>query len=374
VSGLTRWLAAQRAARISGGLERRLVVRDESLVDLAGNDYLGLAADPAVVEAAIRAAREYGVGAGSSRLVTGNLAIHEQLQAELAEFTKRPAALAFSTGYHANLGAVTALADADTLIVSDAHVHASLVDACRLARGEVRIVPHNDVDAVREALAQRREARALVVVESIYSVLGDAAPLADLAKLCATHDATLLVDEAHAIGVAGEGGRGLAYNLDLAEPERLVMTATLSKALGAQGGVVLADPAVVEHLVNTARAFIFDTGLAPPAAGAARAALETLTARPELVARVRTHAAALAEACGVTPPAGAVLSVPIASPEAAVQARDDLAAQGLRVGCFRPPSVPDRVSRLRITARASLADSDVEHACRVLPTIISRGG
>jgi 8-amino-7-oxononanoate synthase len=373
VSGLTRWLADQRAARISGGLERRLVVRDESMIDLAGNDYLGLAADPHVVEAAIRAAREYGVGAGSSRLVTGNLAIHEQLQGELAEFTKRPAALAFSTGYHANLGAVTALGDADTLIVSDAHVHASLVDACRLARGRVQIVGHNDVGAVRVALAERVEPRAMVVVESIYSVLGDAAPLAELAALCAEHDATLLVDEAHAVGVAGEGGRGLAYDIDLAEPDRLVVTATLSKALAAQGGVVLADPAVIEHLVNTARAFIFDTGLAPPAAGAARAALETLAARPELVTRVRAHAVALAAACDVPAPAGAVLSVPIISPEAAVRARDDLAREGLRVGCFRPPSVPDRVSRLRITARASLADSDVDHACRVLPTIVSEG-
>ena len=373
MSGLSRWLAEHRAARVSGGLERRLVVREETMIDLAGNDYLGLATDPAVIEGAIRAAREYGVGAGASRLVTGNLAIHEQLQAELAEFTKRPAALAFSTGYHANLGAVTALADADTLIVSDAHVHASLVDGCRLARGRVEVVGHNDVDAVRVALAHRSEPRALVVVESIYSVLGDAAPLAELAAHCAAHDATLLVDEAHAIGVAGEGGRGLAYDIDLADPERLVVTATMSKALGAQGGVVLADSAVIEHLVNTARAFIFDTGLAPPAAGAARAALETLADRPELVTRVRSHAAALAEACGVEPPAGAVLSVPIASPEAAVRARDKLAWEGLRVGCFRPPSVPDRVSRLRITARAALADSDVEHACRILPTIVSEG-
>jgi 8-amino-7-oxononanoate synthase len=373
VNGLTRWLAERQAARISGGLERRLTVRDDALIDLAGNDYLGLSTHPEVVDAAVRATREYGAGAGSSRLVAGTLAVHEQLQAELAEFTKRPAALAFSTGYHANLGAVTALADADTLIVSDAHVHASLVDACRLARGRVRVVGHRDLDAVRVALAERAEPRALVVVESVYSVLGDVAPLADLMALCVAHDATLLVDEAHALGVVGEGGRGLAYALDLTEPDRLVITATLSKALGTQGGMVLAEPAVVDHLVNTARAFIYDTGLAPPAAGAARAAIGVLAGHPELPERVRTNAAALAAACGVDEPPAAVLSVPMSSPESAVRARDELAAHGIRVGCFRPPSVPDDVSRLRLTARATLTVEEIDRACRILPTIAREG-
>jgi 8-amino-7-oxononanoate synthase len=373
VNGLTRWLAERQAARISGGLDRRLTVRDEALIDLAGNDYLGLTTHPAVVEAAIEATREYGTGAGSSRLVSGTLAIHEQLQSELAEFTKRPAALAFSTGYHANLGAVTALADADTLIVSDAHVHASLIDACRLARGRVQVVGHHDVEAVGAALSERSEPRALVVVESVYSVLGDVAPLADLMALCETHDATLLVDEAHALGVVGEGGRGLTYALDLPEPDRLVVTATLSKALGTQGGMVLADPAVVDHLVNTARAFIFDTGLAPPAAGAARAAITVLAAHPELAERARARAATLAAACEVDAPPAAVLSVPMSSAGSAVRARDALAAHGIRVGCFRPPSVPDDVSRLRLTARASLTDDEVDYACRVLPTIMREG-
>jgi 8-amino-7-oxononanoate synthase len=373
VNGLTRWLADQQAARISGGLERRLVVRDDTLIDLAGNDYLGLSTHPKVVEAAVRAAHEYGAGAGASRLVSGTLAIHEQLQADLAEFTKRPAALALSTGYHANLAAVTALADSDTLIVSDAYVHASLIDGCRLARGRVRVVDHNDVDGVRIALAGRSEPRALVIVESVYSVLGDVAPLAELVDLCIAYAATLLVDEAHALGVTGEGGRGLTYHLELPEPERLVVTATLSKALGTQGGVVLAEPTVISHLVNTSRAFIFDTGLAPPAAGAARAAIGLLAAEPELPGRTRSHADALASACGVDAPAAAVLSIPMPSPDAAVRARDELAARGLRVGCFRPPSVPDHVSRLRLTARASLADHEVDRACRELPLIMREG-
>ena len=262
------------------GLPRSLRVRGaDGLLDLAGNDYLGLARDPRVVAAAAEAARTWGAGAGASRLVTGTLELHDRLERRLAAALGHQAALVLSTGYHANLAAVTALADADTLIVSDAHVHASLVDACRLARGEVRVVPHGDVGAVEAALAARTQPRALVVCESVYSVLGDAAPLTELAAVCAEHDATLLVDEAHGLGVAGAGGLGLVADAALAGP-RVVVTLTLSKSLGSQGGAVLASRPVVDHLVNTARPFIFDTGLAPAAAGAAPAALEVLLAEP----------------------------------------------------------------------------------------------
>src|SRR5690606_956044 len=154
------------------------------------------------VAGAVEAAERYGAGAGASRLVTGTLTVHEELEQALADFTGFPAALAFSTGYHANLAAVSALADADTLIVSDAHVHASMIDACRLSRAAVTVVPHNDVAAVERFLAGRIQARALVLVETIYSVLGDAAPVAELAAVCARHDALLVADEAHALGVA----------------------------------------------------------------------------------------------------------------------------------------------------------------------------
>lgn len=373
---LRTWLDDAAASRERAGLTRRLSARTpgENIVDLAGNDYLGLLRHPEVVEGAVAAAREWGGGAGASRLVTGTLALHATLERELAAWCRRPAALVTSSGYAANLAAVTALADADTLVVSDAFVHASLVDGCRLARGTVRVVPHRDVAAVAEALSRRTQPRALVLVESVWSVLGDASPLTALLEVCARYDATLLVDEAHGIGTCGDAGRGLAAGLRPADSTRLVLTVTLSKALGSQGGAVLADPLVLDHLINTARPFIFDTGLAPAAAGAALAALRVLAAEPQRVERLRAVAGRLADAVGVEAPAGAVLSLPMPSACAATQAQALVATQGVRVGCFRPPSVPDGISRLRLTASAGLGDEELDTACGVLERALKRSG
>ncbi|MGH8833544.1 MAG: aminotransferase class I/II-fold pyridoxal phosphate-dependent enzyme, partial [Actinomycetes bacterium] len=316
---LEQWLAAQAAERARAGLTRALHPRGPGGTDinLAGNDYLGLAADPRVAEAAARAARTWGAGAAASRLVTGTLELHTTLEHELASFCGHQAALVFSTGYQANLGVVTALSGEDTLIVSDAHVHASLVDACRLARGRVAVVPHNDVDAVTTALRDRRESRALVLCESIYSVLGDAAPLTALSSACRRHDATLVVDEAHGLGVAGRRGEGRVAALGLSDASHVVVTLTLSKSLGSQGGAVLGTAMLTEHMVNRARPFIYDTGLAPAAAGGALEALRILDAEPALPARARACTVALADAVRVDPPAGAVLSLPMNGPHEA---------------------------------------------------------
>ena len=370
------WLAAEAAARETAGLRRALHARshDDDVLDLAGNDYLGLTRHPAVREAAAVAARTWGAGAGASRLVTGTLALHTELEDALAGFTGMPAALVMSTGYHANLAAVTALAGRDCLIVSDAHVHASLVDAARLSRAEVVVTPHLDVPAVSAALARAGDRRALVLAESVYSVLGDAAPLRELAGVCASYGAMLVVDEAHGIGVAGTGGHGLVAELGLAGHEHVVVTATLSKSLGAQGGAVLATPEVVDHLVNRARPFIFDTGLAPAAAGGALAALGILESTPGLPALVRSRVCDLAAALSVEAPAGAVLSVPMPSPQVAVAAQTAALEEGVRVGCFRPPSVPDGVSRLRITTSAGIPDADWARATSVLGQVVKEYG
>jgi len=372
MSEFTRWLVERAAAREQAGLTRRLFASDASgpMIDLAGNDYLGLSGHPRVVAGATEAAERYGAGAGASRLVTGTLTVHERLEQALADFTGFPAALAFSTGYHANLATVSALADADTLIVSDAHVHASMIDACRLARGTVQVVPHNDVGAVERFLAARVQPRAIVLVETIYSVLGDAAPVAELADVCARHDAVLVADEAHALGVCGDGGRGLLHAAGLGGEDHVVATLTLSKSLGSQGGAVLATPAVRDHLVNTARPFIYDTGLAPAAAGAAAAALEVVADEPERVARVRAVAGALAKAGGVPEAARAVLAIAMPGPRDALAAVERAAEQGVRIGCFRPPSTPDGISRLRLTAHAHLTDDELDHATAVLEGLV----
>jgi 8-amino-7-oxononanoate synthase len=372
VSGFEQWLAEQAQQREDAGLTRRLVARhpSEPVIDLAGNDYLGLARHPRVVEGAVAAAQEYGAGAGASRLVTGTLTLHEELEQALATFTGFPAALVFSTGYHANLSAVSALTDADTLVVSDAHVHASMIDACRLSRAHVQVVPHNDTDAVDAALAGRTQERAVVLVESIYSVLGDAAPIRELADVCAARGAVLIADEAHAIGVAGADGRGLLHEAGLGPRPDVVATLTLSKSLGAQGGAVLSSPAVREHLVNRARPFIYDTGLAPAAAGGALAALHVVEGEPGRVARVNEISGVLARACGVGHPAGAVLAVPMPGPLEAVAAVEKAAGNGVRIGCFRPPSTPDGISRLRLTAHAQLDDDDLARAVAVLGELL----
>jgi 8-amino-7-oxononanoate synthase len=363
------WLAAQAAQRDRDGLRRSLTPRpvDDPVLDLAGNDYLGLARHPAVVAAAAAAAVSWGAGAGASRLVTGTLQVHADLEAALAAYLGQPAALVFSTGYHANLSVVTALADRGSLVISDAHIHASLVDAVRLSRADLAVVPHSDVAAVRAALAEASGRRTLVLAESVYSVLGDEAPLVELAAACAEYDALLVVDEAHGLGVHGPG---VMHRLGLAGLPHVVVTATLSKSLGSQGGAVLGSPALVEHLVNRARPFIFDTGLAPAAAAAALAALDVLRDAPDLPGVVRRRVTDLAAALGVEPPAGAVLSVPMESPRVALAAQAAVLAQGVRVGCFRPPSVPDGISRLRITSSAGPSDADWQRATEVLVEIV----
>jgi 8-amino-7-oxononanoate synthase len=363
------WLAAQADQRDRDGLRRRLVPRpvDDPVIDLAGNDYLGLARHPEVVAAAAAAAVAWGAGAGASRLVTGTLQVHADLEAALAAYLAQPAALVFSTGYHANLSVVTALADRGSLVVSDAHIHASLVDAVRLSRADLAVVPHSDVAAVRAALAGADGRRALVLAESVYSVLGDEAPLAELAAVCEEYDALLVVDEAHGLGVHGPG---VVHRLGLAGLPHVVVTATLSKSLGSQGGAVLGSPALVEHLVNRARPFIFDTGLAPASAAGALAALGVLRDSPDLPDVVRHRVTDLAAALGVEPPAGAVLSVPMQSPQVALAAQAAVLAHGVRVGCFRPPSVPDGISRLRITSSAGPSEADWARATEVLVEVV----
>ncbi|WP_369360308.1 8-amino-7-oxononanoate synthase [Streptomyces sp. cg2] len=362
------WVDTARAERHRAGLVRALRPRpaDSPLLDLAGNDYLGLARHPEVIRGAAEAAGRWGAGATGSRLVTGSTELHAQLERELAEFCGFEAALVLSSGYTANLAAVTALTAAGTLIVSDAGNHASLIDGCRLSRARTQVVPHADPEAVRSALAAH-DGRALTVTDAVFSVDGDAAPLPALADACRTRDAALLVDDAHGLGVLGDGGRGALRAAGLAGDADVVATVTLSKSLGAQGGAVLGPARVVEHLVNTARSFIFDTGLAPAAAGGALTALRLLRREPQRPARVRQvarelHARLTAAGLTAVRPDAAVVSVRAPSPEAAVRWAADCRAAGLAVGCFRPPSVPDGVSRLRLTARADLTDAQIATA------------
>lgn len=367
------------AERTATGMRRELRPRaaHDDVLDLASNDYLGLARDPRVTSAAAGAARRWGAGSTGSRLVTGSTDLHSRLETDLALFLGGEAALVFSSGYLANIGVLTALVDGDTLVVSDARNHASVVDACRLGRAAVAVTAHRDVDAVEDALSRRTASRAVVVTDAVFSVDGDLAPVAALHAVAREHGALLVVDEAHSLGVVGAGGRGAAADVGIAGEPDVVQTVTLSKSLGSQGGAVVASAVVVEHLVNTARTFIFDTGLAPAAAAGAATALQVLREEPQLADLVRARARDLAAGLRgaglpVTAPEGAVVSVLVGDPGRAVDAAANLLADGLRVGCFRPPSVPDGVSRLRLTARADLTEAEVARAVAAVAAVLDR--
>jgi 8-amino-7-oxononanoate synthase len=363
------WLRTAAADRAAAGLHRTLQPRspdsgDElGTLDLASNDYLGLARDERVVAGAVAALERWGAGATGSRLVTGSTELHAELELALAGLVGAPAALVFSSGYLANLGAVTALAGPECLIVSDAGNHASLIDACRLSRSPVRVVPHGDQQAAAQLLADRAEPRALVLVEAVNSADGDLLPLADWQALAARFGALLLIDDAHGLGVRG-AGRGAVAEAGLAGLANVVTTITLSKALGSQGGAVLAAQPVIDQLIDRARSFVFDTGLNPAAAGAALAAVRIIEATPELAGAVRRRAGELAGICGVPVPDAAVVPVLVGAALPAFERSVALRERGVRVGCFRPPSVPPGTARLRLTARADLTDADLARFCQ----------
>lgn len=367
--------ASQRAA---AGLRRELRPRGagDPVVDLAGNDYLGLSRHPDVIAAAVAAVSAYGLGATGSRLVRGSTEVHRALERELAGWLGCGSALVFSSGYLANIAAVRALTGPETLIVSDAHNHASLVDGCRIAsagRNGARTVvaPHADVEAVRILLAGHPSRPAVVLTESIFSVDGDLAPLTDLYAACREHGALLLVDDAHAVGVLGPDGSGGLAAAGLSGAPDVVVTATLSKALGAAGGIVAGPAPLRQHLIDTGRTFIYDTALPPAVAAGAAAALDVLRKaddrRAELAGRARYAVGVLREAGLTVPePAGAVISVTAPGPAAALAWASACRARGVAVGCFRPPSTPDGRSRLRLTVNVGVPRASFESALRVI--------
>ncbi|MCF8589251.1 8-amino-7-oxononanoate synthase [Gordonia liuliyuniae] len=364
----TAWLADVAERTVAAGLHRTPIARRShaSGINLASNDYLGLSRHPAVIAGAHAGIDTWGAGSTSSRLVVGTTQAHLDFEDDVARFLGTDAALLFSSGYLANVGAITALVGRGDLIVSDAGSHASLIDGCRLSRARVVVVDRGDHDAVRRVLAQRAERRALVVTDAVYSVDGRLAPVRELFAAAREHGAMLLVDEAHAIGVRGPGGRGVVADSGLAGADDLVVTAVCSKSLAAQGGVVAGSRLLRDHLIDHARTFIFDTGLNPAAVGAAHAALRVLVADPGLPLRLRRNAERLAGALNAPAPDSAVVSLIVGDPVDAVAAAAFCRDRGVLVGCFRPPSVPDGTSRLRLTVRADLDDATIDTVAAVV--------
>jgi len=354
----------------------RVLWRGRPLVNFASNDYLGLARDPRLAAAAARAQRREGTGAGASPLVSGWLPVHRSLERHLAEHAGTDASLVFPSGFAANLAAVTALAGPGDLVLSDALNHASLVDGCRLSRARVEVFAHADPSSADGILSRCRGSfrRAWIITDSVFSMDGDEAPLADLAVVARRHDAGLIVDEAHATGVLGPRGRGLSASLPMdAVPAGLVRVGTLSKALGAQGGFVAADRGTIRWIVNQGRSYMFSTALAPGSAAAARAALRLSHAEPwrrervlALAGRGRDFMAGL----GRPAPGDSAIVPVIAGPERLAMAwAGHCLDRGWLVPAIRHPSVPRGGARLRVSLSADHSDDDLAGLMEALATL-----
>jgi len=360
----------------AGNSRVRPDVRGAPMLSFCSNDYLGLASHPALAAAAADAAGRDGFGASASRLVAGDLPAHRGLEATLAAFLERPAALVFPSGYQTNIGVLTALAGRDDLIVSDALNHASLVDGCRLSRARVAVYPHADARAAGRLLAAGPQfRRRILVTESLFSMDGDLAPLGALTDAAAATDSILVVDEAHAFGVFGPGGRGLCAAARVV-PD--VLIGTLGKAAGTAGGFVAGAAPLRDLLVNRARTFIFTTALPPPVAAAAAAAVELIAGaegdrrRARLAERQRSLGEALVARglLGRTPD-GPIVPVLLGSEARALAVAVALAARGFFVPAIRPPTVPAGSSRLRITLSAAHELADVDRLGAALGELLT---
>jgi 8-amino-7-oxononanoate synthase len=340
-------------------VERRgadaFVVHGQAFINLSSNDYLGLAQHPTVVAAAQQALAYWGAGASSSQLVSGHTALHDELEKALADWLGRESALVFPSGYMANLAAVTALVGPGDAVIADRLCHASIIDAIRLSGARLFVFAHRDAGQAERAL--KRAAgyrRRLLVTESLFSMDGDAAPLEALSGLTARYDAMMLVDDAHALGVCGPDGRGLALG------QADLVVGTLSKALGSQGGFVAGPAAVRELLINRARAFIYTTGLAPAAAGAALAAIGLLRKNSAPRETLRQLAMQLRDGLreqdwNLLASESQIIPVLLGSPEQALRVAEGLERNGIFAPAIRPPTVSAGECRLRFSVSATLS-------------------
>jgi glycine C-acetyltransferase/8-amino-7-oxononanoate synthase len=365
----------------SSGLRRRLRLIEgpqgpEVLLDgqpvllLCSNNYLGLADHPRLRHAAAEAALSLGTSAGASRLISGSMTIHAELESRLAGFKGTEAALLFGSGYLANTGTIAALARRGQVVLSDELNHASIIDGCRLAGADTFVYRHRDTEHLAWGLRRASGRGALIVTDGVFSMDGDLAPLPELVDLAREHGCRLLVDEAHASGCIGPGGRGSVAAAGVTD-EVDVIVGTLGKALGGYGAYVCGSAELVDFLINSARPFIFSTAPPPPAVAAAQAALELIAGQPRLVERLGANAAALREGLrseGLAPIGSDTQIVPLVVGEAddAMALCERLLAEGVFAQAIRPPTVPPGTCRLRLTTMATHRIADLRHAARLI--------
>ena len=342
---------------------------DKEYLMMASNNYLGLTFDSRVIEGGVKGAQQYGTGSGGSRLVSGTFPLFTELENELAKFKNTEKALVFNTGYMANVGTISTIADKNTIIFSDALNHASIIDGCRLSRGAVKAYSHCDVDELKYLLKQvDRNARKLIVTDGVFSMDGDIAPLDKLYELSRDYNALLMVDDAHATGTIGNGhGTAAYFNL---EKEIDIQLGTLSKSLGSVGGYVAANSTIIDYLVNTSRSFIFSTALSPADIGAALAALQVLESDRSVLGRLQENVNYMADqltslginATNETP----IFPILIGRNDDTLAVSDYLYESGIIGTAIRPPTVPIGESRIRLTVTAAHNKEQIDYVCHTL--------
>jgi 8-amino-7-oxononanoate synthase len=360
----------RRMRLVSGPQGPRVVLDGKPVLLLCSNNYLGLADHPRVREAAADAAMRWGVGAGASRLVSGTMTIHRRLEEALAGFKEREAAVLFGSGYLANIGVISALAGRGRVVFSDELNHASIIDGCRLARAETVVYRHCDMEHLAWCMKQAGRRGAVVVTDSVFSMDGDVAPLAELVDLAQRHGVRSVVDEAHGTGCVGPGGRGAVAEAGL-EQEVDVVVGTLGKALGSYGAFAACDAEMARFLTNTSRPLIFSTAPPPPAVAGALAALEVLVEQPRLVEKLQTNAAVMrtelaAEGFEVAGSTTQIVPLIIGEAEQAMRVCEAGIERGVFAQAIRPPTVPEGTSRLRLALMASHTKAELRDAARVL--------
>ena len=360
----------RRLRLVEGPQGPRVTLDGAEVLLLCSNNYLGLADHPRVRQAAADAAERFGAGAGASRLISGNMSPHRRLEERIAAFAGYEAALLFGSGYLANLGAISSLAGRGQVVFSDELNHASIIDGCRLSRAERFVYRHADLEHLTWGLRQAGHRGALIVTDAVFSMEGDVAPIADLVDLARRHRCRLMVDEAHATGTLGPGGRAAVAEAGLSG-EVDVIVGTLGKALGSYGAYVCASGEIVDLLVNVARPFIYSTAPPPPAVGAALAALALLEGQPGLVGQLQRNAAVLRDALtaqgfGVGSSRTQIVPVVVGG-AATAMALCERALEGRVFGqAIRPPTVPEGTSRLRLSVMANHRADDLCAAARVI--------
>ena len=355
-------LAEALAARERAGLLRRMHPLT-GVVDLASNDYLGLTAHPHLIDRTIEAIRSLGVGSGGSRVLTGQRDAFTDLEERLAAFSGTEAALLFGSGYAANLGLLTAVVGWDDVVLSDHRNHASLIDGIRLTGARKVVYPHADFGAIETALRQPRAGRAFVVSESVFSMDGDLAPLADLVEVAERHGALVIVDEGHATGLFGERGAGRVEELGLSQ--RVLATVhTGGKALGSAGAWVAGSRLLIDTLAQLARSFVYTTAPMPGLTGALNAGLDIVAGEPGRRAEVHRKSRLLrgafaAAGAATSPHSSPILPLRVGENDAAVALQEALLVEGFDCRAVRPPTVPQGTARLRVTVRSPVADKDL---------------